>query len=73
VQSDAKKGQDLHGQAAIRLNIASFLPHVDPLDLHGQAAIRLNLESFLCHVDHVNLHGIHKVLGLVGYVDLHGL
>ena len=35
VQSDAKEGEDLHGQAAIRLNIASRVDHVDHIDLHG--------------------------------------
>ena len=57
VQSDAKEGQDLHGQAAICLKLASFLSRVDHLDLHGQAAIFLNVASFLRHADHIDLHG----------------
>ena len=47
MQSDAKEGEDLHGQAAIRLNVASRVDHVDHLDLHGQAAICLDVEATL--------------------------
>ena len=57
VQSNAKEGEDLHGQAAIRLNVADRVDHVDYLDLHGQAAICINVASFLRHVDHIDLHG----------------
>ena len=55
VQSSAKEGSDLHGQAAVRLSLASCVARVDHkdlhasclcLDLHGETAICLDVVSF---------------------------
>jgi len=51
VQSDAKEGEDLHGEAAIRLNVASRVDHVDHLYLYA-----MHMEV-VGHVGYVDLHG----------------